>query len=255
MLYMGTSGFSYDDWVGNFYPEGLKKQDWLRYYAAEFNALELNSTYYAIPRLSTVRSILDKTGEGFLFAVKANQEMTHQQTRETGVFRAFLQMLQPFVNAGKLGCVLAQFPYSFHFNSANRGYIEYFKEKMGSVPVVIEFRNADWLKPDTFKWLRGNNLGFCCVDEPALPKLVPPVAEVTGDVAYVRFHGRNAAKWWQHDHAYERYDYEYSAEELQEWLPRIHRLDSQAANTFVFANNHWQSKSVNTIRQLRLMLD
>jgi uncharacterized protein YecE (DUF72 family) len=126
---------------------------------------------------------------------------------------------------------------------------------MGSVPVVIEFRNADWLTPDTFDWLRSNNLCFCCVDEPGLPKLIPGIAEVTGDIAYVRFHGRNAAKWWQHEHAYERYDYEYSTEELQEWLPRIQKLESQAANTFVFANNHWQSKSVNTIRQLRLMLD
>jgi uncharacterized protein YecE (DUF72 family) len=255
MLYLGTSGFSYDDWVGNFYPEGLKKQDWLRYYATEFNALELNSTYYAIPRLSTVRSMLDKTGDGFLFAIKANQEMTHQQTGDADVFRAFMEMLQPFIDSGKLGCVLAQFPYSFHFNSENKGYIERFREQMASVPVVIEFRNAEWLKPDTFDWLRRHNLGFCCVDEPRLPKLVPPVAEVTEDIAYVRFHGRNAAKWWQHEQAYERYDYEYSVEELQEWLPRIHKLDTRAATTFVFANNHWQSKSVNTIRQLRLMLD
>jgi uncharacterized protein YecE (DUF72 family) len=255
MRYFGTSGFSYDDWIGHYYPEGLKKQDWLRYYAGEFNALELNATYYAIPRLSTIQSMLDKTGDGFQFAVKANQEMTHKRTPDNNLFHVFMQMLQPFIDEGKLGCVLAQFPYSFHYNDENKDYIGYFKEQMGTVPVVIEFRNADWLNRETFNFLRNNNLGFCCVDEPRLPKLMPPVAEATCEVAYVRFHGRNAAKWWHHEHAYERYDYEYSNEELQEWLPQIRLLEGQSVNTFIFANNHWQGKSVNTIRQLRLMLD
>ena len=84
---------------------------------------------------------------------------------------------------------------------------------------------------------------------------MPPVAEATSTVGYVRFHGRNTAKWWQHEHAYERYDYTYSPEELGEWVPRIKSLDNMTEKTFVFANNHWQGQSVNTIRQLRLMLD
>jgi uncharacterized protein YecE (DUF72 family) len=98
-------------------------------------------------------------------------------------------------------------------------------------------------------------MGFCCVDEPRLRNLMPPVAEVTSNVGYVRFHGRNAAKWWRHEHAYERYDYTYSPEELSEWVPRIKDLDAGAEKTFVFANNHWQAQAVNTIRQLRLLLD
>jgi uncharacterized protein YecE (DUF72 family) len=120
---------------------------------------------------------------------------------------------------------------------------------------VVEFRHAQWLKPEVFGWLRDRNIGFCCVDEPQLPNLLPPLAEVTSDIGYVRFHGRNAAKWWQREHAYERYDYAYSAEELKEWLPRINKLNSLTEKTFVFANNHWRGQAIGTIRQLRFMLD
>ena len=106
-----------------------------------------------------------------------------------------------------------------------------------------------------FGWLRRYGLGFCCVDEPPLPNLLPPIAEATSNIAYVRFHGRNKEKWWQHEHAYERYDYSYSPEELEEWLPKIRYLDNIAERTFVFANNHWRGQAVSTIRQLRMMLD
>jgi uncharacterized protein YecE (DUF72 family) len=119
----------------------------------------------------------------------------------------------------------------------------------------VEFRNAQWIKPEVFDWLRSQNLGFCCVDEPKLPQLMPPVAQVTSNIGYIRFHGRNAAKWWQHEYAYERYDYTYSVEELSEWLPKIREIASLSGITFVFANNHWQGQAINTIRQLRLMAD
>ena len=255
MLYFGTSGFSYGDWVGNFYPRGIPRRDWLSYYAREFNALELNSTYYAIPKLSVLEAMVAKTGEGFLFSVKANQDMTHQRQQDKKVFLAFVNMLRPFIDAGKLGCVLAQFPYSFGFNRQNCDYLALFREWLKDLPVVVEFRNAQWLKPEVLDWLRNNNIGFCCVDEPQLPNLLPPVAEVTSDIGYVRFHGRNEAKWWQHEHAYERYDYTYSVEEMKEWLPRINKLKGLAEKTFIFANNHWRGQAIGTIRQLRVMVD
>jgi uncharacterized protein YecE (DUF72 family) len=255
MLYFGTSGFSYNDWVGHFYPPIMPRQEWLRLYALEFNALELNSTYYAIPKLSVVNNMIAKTGEGFLFSIKANQDMTHTRQNENAAFVSFVQMLRPFIDAGKLGCVLAQFPYSFGFNRHNQDYVELFRERLGDLPLVVEFRNAQWINPEVFDWLRSHNLGFCSVDEPKLPRLMPPVAEVTSNIGYIRFHGRNAAKWWQHEYAYERYDYTYSIEELYEWLPKIRKIDGLAGKTFIFANNHWQGQAVNTIRQLRLMAD
>ena len=255
MLYFGTSGFSYNDWVGTYYPPKMPRQEWLRHYAREFNALELNSTYYAIPQPSILKNIIAKTGEGFLFSIKANQEMTHARQNKNAAFTAFIQMLRPFIDAGKLGCILAQFPYSFHYNQQNQDYIKLFHEMMVNLPVVIEFRNVQWIKPEVFDFLRSNNLGFCCVDEPKLPRLLPPVAKVTSNIGYVRFHGRNAAKWWEHEYAYERYDYTYAHEELAEWTPKIKEIDSKAEKTFIFANNHWRGQAINTIRQLRLMAD
>ncbi len=255
MMRFGTSGFSYKDWVGSFYPSGMPQREWLTYYAHEFDTCEVNSTFYALPKPSTLEAMAEKTGEGFLFAIKANQEMTHQREDNDPVFKAFCQMLVPVITAGKLGCILAQFPYSFRFNPRNRDYLGLFRERLGELPLVIEFRNAQWLRSEVFDWLRQLDLGFCCVDEPPLPNLLPPLAEATSKLGYIRFHGRNSAKWWQHEQAYQRYDYSYTPQELSEWLPRIRKLDSIAEKTFIFANNHWRGQAVSTIRQLRLMLD
>ena len=255
MLYLGTSGFSYDDWVGSFYPIGMPKQEWLTYYAREFDTCEINSTYYALPKPSSLRAMAEKTGDGFLFSIKANQEMTHKQEDNASVFKAFCDVLESIIAAGKLGCILAQFPYSFGFNRRNWDYLGLLRERLGELPVVIEFRNARWLRREVFDWLRQHGLGFCCVDEPRLPNLLPPLAEATNKIGYVRFHGRNSAKWWQHEHAYERYDYSYTPQELSEWLPKIQELDSVTEKTFVFANNHWRGQAISTIRQLRVMLD
>ena len=255
MIFLGTSGFSYNDWVGPFYPSGMPKKDWLLYYAREFITCEINATYYTLLRSTVMESMASKTGDGFLFSVKANKQMTHERENNAEVFKVFQEMLRPLIERGKMGCVLAQFPNSFRFNARNRDYVEGFREKMGDLPVVIEFRNAGWLREDVFSWLRRYELGFCCVDEPQLPKLLPSIAEATSKIAYIRFHGRNKEKWWQHEHAYERYDYTYSPEELEEWIPKIRNLDQTAEKTFVFANNHWRGQAVSTIRQLRMMLD
>jgi len=255
VIYFGTSGFSYDDWVGHFYPPGVPKREWLSYYAREFNACEVNSTFYALPRPANLKAMTEKTGEDFQFSFKANQEITHKWEDNTSVVEAFCQVLEPVISAGKLGCILAQFPYSFGFSYRNWDYLKLLKERFDELPVVIEFRNARWLRDEVLSWLVEQGLGFCCVDEPKLPNLLPPVAEVTGKIGYIRFHGRNAAKWWQHEHAYERYDYSYTPEELSEWLPKIRKIDSLTQKTFIFANNHWHAQAVSTIRQLRLMLD
>ncbi len=92
------------------------------------------------------------------------------------------------------------------------------------------------------------------VDEPRLPNLLPSIVEATSKTGYVRFHGRNSAKWWQHEQAYERYDYRYRPEELAERLPKIQKLNAVTEKTFVLTNNHWRGQAVGTIRQLRIML-
>ncbi|HNT05893.1 MAG TPA: DUF72 domain-containing protein, partial [Anaerolineae bacterium] len=166
----------------------------------------------------------------------------------------FVAALRPLIELGKFGCILAQFPFSFQPSPANCDYLRSLPERFQGLPVVVEFRNVGWISKPTFSLLKENHLGFCCVDEPPLKGLLPPVAEATSSIAYVRFHGRNAQKWWSHDQAWERYDYTYSAEELREWVPRIKSLDAVAEHTFLFANNHWHGQAVDTARQLRLLL-
>ncbi|MGC8874127.1 MAG: DUF72 domain-containing protein [Chloroflexia bacterium] len=254
MIRIGTSGYSYADWVGRFYPEGIPERDMLSYYAREFDTTEINFTYYRLPDPYTMGAIARKVPEGFLFTVKASQVLTHAREDNREAFRQFAQALKPLQEAGKFGCVLAQFPWSFRPSPENHAYLEYLRERFGDLPVVVEFRNAAWMRAETFSLLRRLDLGFCCVDEPRLKGLLPPVAEATASVAYVRFHGRNAAKWWQHEHAWERYDYSYTEEELREWVPKIRKLAQSAETVFVFANNHWQGQAVTTARQLRMLL-
>ena len=255
MILIGTSGFSYKDWVGPYYPEKLPKKDWLAFYAREFKTCELNFTYYRLPNAQTLERMAAKVPADFVFTLKASGELTHQRTDNEAAFAQFVAALAPLIEAGKFGCVLAQFPYSFHATEANRDYLRFLREHLEDLPVVVEFRNAKWLTAENSALLRENHLGFCCVDEPRLKGLIPPVAEVTAETAYVRFHGRNAQKWWRHDEAWERYDYTYSDEELSEWVPKIKDLAGQAEKTFIFANNHWQGQAVGTARQLTMLLE
>ena len=250
MLYVGTSGFQYDDWVGTYYPEGLPKKNWLAYYAQEFHTLEINFTYYRMPTARTLMSMSRQVPDDFVFTAKATQEMTHARERDLEIPRQFTAALQPLREKNQLGAVLAQFPNSFRADDASRDYIQWLRAALETLPLVIEFRNKDWLTPGTMAFLRKHALGFCCVDEPYFPR----VAELTSPIAYLRFHGRNAQKWWKHEHAWERYDYTYSPQDLQEWTPKIQQMAAAAEKTFVFANNHYRAQGIDTARQLKLLL-
>jgi uncharacterized protein YecE (DUF72 family) len=256
---IGTSGFSYNDWVGPVYPPDLPKQEWLAFYASEFSTCELNFSFYRIPDARTLDRMAAKVPEGFLFSVKAYRGITHEREDAQATLATqmaqFTASLAPLIDAEKFACVLVQFPYSFHANQTNRDYLKQVREGFSDLPLVVEFRSREWIDERTFDELRDLNLGFCCVDQPRFKNLVPPVAVATGPVAYVRFHGRNRQKWWQHSEAWERYDYSYSDEELQEWLPRINQLDQESPLTLVYMNNHWQGQAVGTARQLKMLME
>jgi uncharacterized protein YecE (DUF72 family) len=181
MIKIGTSGFSYPDWIGTVYPEGLPEREHLSFYAAEFSTVEINMTYYRVPDPRTAQGWARKTPEGFLFSVKAFQGLTHE--REQPDFAGFATAVQPLVQAGKLACILAQFPYSFHPTPANRDYLKQLRDGLGDLPTVVEFREAGWLNQETFDLLRLLRLGFCSVDEPRLKGLMPPMAIATGPIS------------------------------------------------------------------------
>ena len=252
---LGTSGYSYDDWVGPWYPAGTAKREMLTYYARRFNAVEVNFTYYRMPTARTLRQMAVKTPEGFRFAIKANSEMTHEREGDPEVFRIFQEALQALIDDGKFGCIRAQFPNSFQPSDESVEYLTWFREQIPSLPTVVEFRNRRWVTADTFDLLETLGLGFCCVDEPSLEGLMPPMSLATADVGYVRFHGRNARQWYEHDEAWQRYNYQYTEQELEEWIGKVRDIADATPETFVFFNNHYQGKAAINAGMFAEMLD
>jgi uncharacterized protein YecE (DUF72 family) len=252
MLHIGTSGFSYPDWVGPVYPQGLPQKDWLAFYATQFSTVELNVTFYRIPSGRNIDAWIRNTPEDFRFAVKAYRGLTHE--REQSDFSAFAASIHPLQDAGKLGCVLAQFPNTFHPIPENKEYLKRLKEGLSDYPLVAEFRHIAWTEERTSRILKEFNIGFCCVDEPAVRGLMPPITMVTSPTGYVRFHGRNAAHWYEHKDPAERYDYLYTPEELTEWLPKIEAVESEADETYIYFNNHPHGHGVAGAKVLGKML-
>ncbi|MCS6862257.1 MAG: DUF72 domain-containing protein, partial [Abditibacteriales bacterium] len=242
------------DWRGFFYPEHLDKKEMLPFYAGHFDTVEVDATYYRLPPASVLERMAQKTPPGFEFTVKANREMTHTAEENAAVFEAFKHAVAPLWEANKLGCVLAQFPWAFRWNRQNQARLRRVRERLHPLPVVVEFRHASWANDEVLDFLRSEGLGFCCVDEPRLAGLMPPLCAATSGIGYVRFHGRNKAKWWKHEHARERYDYLYALAELREWLPKVQRLAAQTEKTYVFFNNHFAAKAVTNAQQFRAML-
>jgi uncharacterized protein YecE (DUF72 family) len=254
MLYIGTSGFSYKDWIGTFYPENTEPKEMIKLYAQKFKVTEINSTYYRIPHPASFYYLQQKVPAEFKFVVKANQGMTHSREENPTIFKDFKESIKPLSEAGKFACVLAQFPYSFYNTPSNWDYILRFKERMEDIALVVEFRNSYWINNEIFRILKNNNIGFCCVDQPQIKGLIPPLAEATSNLGYIRFHGRNKANWWEHEKAYQRYDYLYTEEELKEWIPKIKKIAAKTTDQYIFMNNHYKGKAVkNALMLIKLL--
>jgi uncharacterized protein YecE (DUF72 family) len=259
MIHVGTCGFSYREWAGPFYPPAIKPQAMLAYYAARFTAVEIDSTYYAIPKASMFESMAQRTRQEFRFCVKAPGSITHvpaDAAPERSDFDAFAECLDPLQRRGRLAVVLAQFPGAFRPGREAFGRLESLRREWPDMQLVAEFRHRDWQRDSVLRILQGLDIGWCNVDEPALQSLMHPDAQVTSAVGYIRFHGRNAAKWWKQERASaERYDYLYTVEELTDWLPRIADVAERAKETFVFFNNHRNGQAATNARQMAELLD
>lgn len=259
MIQVGACGFSYKDWRGVFYPEGLAEREMLSYYSTQFPVVELDYTYYQMPATRTIEGLSSKTPAGFTFCVKAHRSMTHERPESdddaAALFKTFLSALAPLADDGKLGCVLCQFPWGFKRTPENASYIERLPELLPGVPVIVEFRNVEWVSPATFDLLSRNGLGFCCVDEPSLKGLFPPLAVYTSSIGYVRFHGRNARSWWEHKEAWERYNYLYTENELRDWIPKIDSISQATERTYVLFNNCHAGQAALNAKQMESLLD
>ncbi len=254
MLRIGTSGYSYKDWIGPFYPDNTKAGDMLEIYSDTFNFTEINSTYYKIPNSFMFFNMQKKTGDNFVFTVKLHQSMTHGRDAGDKNYKDFTDAVDILKQVRKLGCLVAQFPYSFHFSKANIDYIRDLRERFDSFDLAVEFRNNSWVNDETVEFLRGEELGYICVDEPSISGLLDSRAITTSKISYIRLHGRNSDKWWNHGEAYERYNYLYKEEELAQWKNKISELDKKSETCFVSFNNHFRAQAViNGIMLKKLM--
>ncbi len=255
---MGTCGFSYRDWIGPLYPPGTASGDMLRYYARRFAAVEIDATYYRVPNAATFASMAARTPPGFRFAVKLPGTATHLPDPGTDVPADVVRLrtnLAPLVEARKLGCILMQFPNAFHPTATTHAYIGRLRDALDGIALVAEFRHREWQSPETLRLLRELGIGFTNVDEPAFSSLMRPSAEVTNPIAYVRFHGRNAANWWRGTNE-TRYDYLYAPDELAPWLERLGEIATHddVREIYAFFNNHRSGNAVRNAEMLQAMI-
>lgn len=254
MIKIGTSGYSYSDWKGIFYPDSLSKKDYLKHYANFFGITEINSTYYRIPRPGMFKSIIKKAPKDFSFTVKLSKEFTHERQKAASSVDSYKRGIEPLLDSGQLMTLLAQFPYSFKPNKQNYSHLENIRQAFANLPINVEFRNKYWITDKTFSFLREHDFGYVCVDMPNLPNLVPPIVKATTDLGYVRFHGRVKKHWWNPPQPHMRYDYLYEEEELEEWVNRSKKLDNETENVVIMFNNHFQGKSAKNARQFSSLL-
>lgn len=277
-ILVGCSGWSYDDWVGKFYPLNLagKKGEWFSYYADYFQTVEINSTFYRPPGELQVQSWIKKAKDlkGFEYSVKVPQLVTHKALVDGDVERAIFwaasfekSCVKPLAEAGLLGGVLLQLsPYFKNDASAFaalKGLLDSLSFK--EYNYAVEFRHRSWLcdsqkaiDPAVLQALSERNVANVLIDGPG----IHAGREQTANHAYVRFHGRNYDIWYQGEdkgekedyHRLNRYDYLYKKDQLETWVPRIKEAELKAAKVRVYFNNHARSKSVKNAFLLMDML-
>jgi uncharacterized protein YecE (DUF72 family) len=255
----GPAGWDYPDWAGKVYPAPKPKGfDPLRYLADYFDTIEINSTFYrpAAPKVahSWVERVRDR--EQFRFAAKLWKRFTHE--RDTAWTRedvdAVRAGLDPLAEAGKLGALLFQFPWSFRNSEPNREWLRDLARAFREYPRVVEVRHISWNEPDFYRELAESNIGIVNLDQPMFRNSLPPSARATSAVGYIRVHGRNYKDWFRKTAGRdERYDYLYSAAELKPWAERTKALASEPSVTDVYVvnNNHFAGQAVTNALMLQ----
>jgi uncharacterized protein YecE (DUF72 family) len=254
-ILIGTSGYSYTEWVGKVYPEGTKQKDFLGCYAGLFPTVELNFSYYKMPEAKNLAKMLFDGGSSLTFSIKAHKTLTHEidPVEWKDEAEKYITAISPLLCAKRLEVVLFQFPYSFKYDTENRKYLDQLLKYFKDVPVAVEFRKADWYSTKVIEEMKSRNIPLVSLDMPELPKLPPQMDIVTAPVAYIRLHGRNSEAWWgKDDHA--RYDYLYTDSEVEAWASRIKLMTEQAQRILIYFNNHPFGKAARNAQTLIQLL-
>ena len=246
---IGTAGWSYKDWDGIVYPHPKPRGfDPVAFLARKFDVVEINSTFYRPPAEKVSRGWAERVSDfpNFRFTLKLHQKFTHERERiSSDDILLFNRGVEPIAESGCLGCVLAQFPTSFHFRPSNLDYMEQLLGWFGEYPLAVEVRGSEWNNNEFFGFLSEHKVGFCNIDQPHIDKQIKPTEIVTGHIGYVRLHGRNRENWFKEQAGRdERYDYLYSGKELAPWIQRIREIAAKAIDTYVISNNHYRGQAV-----------
>lgn len=240
-MLIGTSGWGYDEWVGQFYPKGLTKKEYLAYYSEIFYTNEINTTFYNIPSKRVVSNWVRRTPDDFLFSVKIPRVITHDHKLNldecSESLHSFFDSISPLCESGKLLAFLIQLPPSFkrevHFGILKK-FIQNWPSELrnNNYHVVIEFRHLSWMEEDIFSYLRANKLTYCAVIEPKLP---PRMDITTPEFAYIRFHGYGKEIW---------FDYLFSKSDIADWATKIRDVIDAAGKVCIYFNNHFSGYAV-----------
>lgn len=220
VLRIGTSGWHYKHWMGNFYPDGLATNKMFEWYSRHFNTVELNNSFYRLPTEEAFSAWRNRAPLGFTFAVKASRFITHMKKLkdpELAIEKFFHRAL---LLREKLGPILLQLPPRWPVN------IERLQDFLRAIPsgprYVFEFRDESWHTPEIYRILARHNVALCIHDWRAAHGPI----EITADFAYVRMHGPSG-----------EYHGSYDEGTLQEWAQRLHRWRSELSAIFVYFNN------------------
>jgi uncharacterized protein YecE (DUF72 family) len=255
--YIGPAGWDYPDWQGVVYPAAVKGPGRLAFLATLFNVVEINVTFY--------RPISPKDAARWLAAVAANPEFrftaklwqvfTHDRRGAAPEWDQFKEGMAPLRDAGRLGALLAQFPYSFHNTEANRKYLLGLKSHLEEYPLALEVRHRSWQQRAVREFLQAAGIDFCNIDQPQVSYPMGATRWVTGSRGYLRCHGRRQEAWFQFgEDRQARYDYLYTPEELGELAERARELMAKAPEVYVIFNNHPAGQAVaNALELLHLL--
>jgi len=256
---VGTAGWSYPDWEGIVYPSPSPPRfDRLVYMSRYFDVIEINNTFYRPPLRRNSESWVRRTSHNkrFRFTLKLHKKFTHERegiTEQDEV--AFKSGIEPIHDAGRLGCILIQFPWSFKYLPSNTRYLAELIERFKEYPLVIEVRNALWDNNELYSFLEEKAVGFCNIDQPRFRRQLRPTERATSPVGYVRLHGRNIENWFKEDAGRDqRYNYLYKKEELDPWVQRIKAIADRTESTYVIANNHYRGQAAVNALQLQFLL-
>ncbi len=257
---VGVAGWSYEDWNGIVYPSrrphGFHEAAFLSQY---FDTIEINTSFYSPlrPEFASHWIELVAANPRFQFTAKLWQKFTHEtgaNAEDEKAVRAGFDVLR---NAGRLGAVLLQFPFSFHQTPESLARLKQILETFTDYPLVVEVRHASWSQHEFYEMLRERGVGICNIDQPVIGKSIKPEKRVTSAIGYFRLHGRRYDTWFSNDPevpSHERYNYLYGEQELLPWADRVRNVAHHAKTTFVVANNHFQGKAaVNALQFVHLL--